>query len=61
MGLHGYREQVHRVHLFHNRHWHQSNTGKGLACSRAGRVCLGELNLKGLLPLQTLRPSESGM
>lgn len=51
MGLHGYGEQVHRVQLFHNRHWHQPDPGKRLACSRAGDMgaCLGELSLKGLL------------
>lgn len=36
MGLHGYWEQVHRVQLFLNRHWHQPDPGKGLACSRLG-------------------------
>lgn len=61
MGLHGHWEQVHRVQLLHNRHWHQPNPGKGLACGGAGRAGLGELILEGLLPLQALRSSESGM
>lgn len=60
MGLHGHWEQVHRVQLFHNRHWHQPNTGKGLACSGAGRAGLGELSLKGLLLCRLSGPQNQG-